>query len=1031
MGNDLIRMSGMNSGLDTESIIKALTANSKLKVTKQERNVLKYEATQEAYRDIIGKMQNIKNKYFDLLNKDSYLSGTSMWSKYASKTYDVEGNEKNIKGLSVSTTINSKPGDYDFEIETTATQTKLTGTTLGGSARLDLASLTGKTEADGTTPKTLGITVTVGDVEKNITFKSGATSGETIDNLNKELEAAFGESNESTQIGGADQFSGAEAYKNYQGMVYADRSGKIVSRDSKGVTTSGVGTMESSNELSLAAAKAGTNTLTLQAGDKTFNVSFQTIEKTYFDGAISAGLINTANGEVKPFDEMEDGERVWYKKAKEAATAALGADASEEEIETKANEIEAEWSNAASIYKAAVDDYKESVRYAAFKQYMDGDDGTKKDALYADALAEQKNKQMGKWLAADEAVNAKYEEYKDGLAEGVEADDIYTWAKAQNDDSTIQEAVTKYDHKFEGIGNGEEDYSDTYYSDGYKAYKDNYASSVLTDEQKAAYETYKSGAGESALSIYDWAKTDTVSGAKTTLETAETSQDNPLKSESAWKAEKIESDSWHLNRSSFDNSESDQFAAYKRSVFNEETAVYDLSAENIYDHFNESAIKNSIGSLEANGVKFTATYDKATDKVTIGAENSSDGSPVSFSITIGKNSANKADTFGLSTASDATTQISQVTNSTKLSDIMDSATGTYDFTINGQSFSFDGNTSVNDMMKKVNASSAGVKMQYSSLKNQFTLTTSAYGVDAKLELGDTTGLLGAIGLDSANTVQGTNLKVNVNGEEYESAGNTIEADGTTFTITGDHKAGEQFTVSISQDTTAIADVIKDFVKDYNQLIEDVYKMLDEKPEKDYYFLADQDKEDLELSDKQEEKWEEKAKKGLLYHDSTTTQIMSGLRTALMGSVEGLDGNTFSLLDLGIKTVSDYNQHGKLTLDVSKLNDAIETHADDIMKLFSDSENGIMKKFSEALDSGVNTTGDNKGSLIRKAGLATGSSATDNEIYKAIKRTKTKISDLNRRYESEQDRLWKRYSNMESLLGQMNSQQASFSSYFMQ
>ena len=33
MGNDLIRMSGMNSGLDTESIIKALTANSKLKIT--------------------------------------------------------------------------------------------------------------------------------------------------------------------------------------------------------------------------------------------------------------------------------------------------------------------------------------------------------------------------------------------------------------------------------------------------------------------------------------------------------------------------------------------------------------------------------------------------------------------------------------------------------------------------------------------------------------------------------------------------------------------------------------------------------------------------------------------------------------------------------------------------------------------------------------------------------------------------------------------------------------------------------------
>ena len=1026
MGNDLIRMSGMNSGLDTESIIKALTANSKLKVTKQERNVLKYEATQEAYRSIISKMQNIKSKYFDLLNKDSYLSGSSMWSKYASKTY-VDGEEKSVKGLAVSTSINSKAGDYEFEIESSATQTKLTGSVLGGNAKLDLASITNQTDENGDF-KELGITVTVGDVEKNIIFKSAATSAETLDNLNEQLEEAFGASNESSVT----HTDPSEAYKDFQGMVYADRTGKIISRDSKGVTTSGVATMETSNELNLSNVKSGTNVLTLQSGDKTFNVSFQTIEKTYFDSAISAGLIDPDDGTVVPYDKKdEDGESVWWKKAKEAAATALGADASEEDITQKAYEINAEWSNAAAVYKATVDDLKESVRYAKFKEYMDGDDGTKMDELYADALAEQKKKQMGKWLAADEDVSAKYEEYKEGLDEGTEPDDIYTWAKAQDTDSDIQTAVTKYEHKFDGIGDGETDYDTAYYTEGYKTYKDNYATAALSDELKEAYDTYKTEEGESALSIYEWADSGMNADAKAALDEAKASEDTPFQTEEEWKAEKIISDSWHLNRSTFEASESEQFAAYKRAVYDEENAEYDTSVANIYDHFTESSIKNSIGSLEADGIKFTATYDKASDTVSISAENTDDGTPASFSITVGKNSANKADSLGLSESSNATTQISQVTNATKLSDIMDSETGTFDFTINGQSFSFDGSTSVNEMMKKVNASSAGVKMQYSSLKNQFTLTTNAYGVDAKLEVEDTSGLLAAVGLDPANIQQGQNLKVLVNGEEYESAGNTIEADGTTFTITGDHEAGEQFTVSVSQDTSAIADVIKGFVEDYNKLIDDVYALLDEKPEKDYYFLADADKEDLDLSEKQEEKWEEKAKKGLLYHDSTTTQIMTKLRTSLMGSVEGLDGNTFSLLDLGIKTVSDYSQHGKLKLDEKALTEAIETHGDDIMKLFSDSENGIMKKFSEALDSGINTTGDNKGSLIRKAGLATGSSATDNEIYRAIKRTKTKITDLNRRYESEQDRLWKRYSNMESLLGTMNSQQASFSSYFMQ
>jgi flagellar capping protein FliD len=89
----------------------------------------------------------------------------------------------------------------------------------------------------------------------------------------------------------------------------------------------------------------------------------------------------------------------------------------------------------------------------------------------------------------------------------------------------------------------------------------------------------------------------------------------------------------------------------------------------------------------------------------------------------------------------------------------------------------------------------------------------------------------------------------------------------------------------------------------------------------------------------------------------------------------------------------------------------------------------MKKFSEALNSAVGSTGDTKGTLIRKAGLSTGTSSTDNELYNLIKRTKTNIASLTKRYENEQDRLWKRYSAMESMLGTLNSQQSSFNSYF--
>ena len=188
MANNTLRMSGMNSGLDTESIINALTANSKLKITKQNRQLLKYKATQEAYRDVISKLTNLQDKYFDILNKSSNLKGSTMWSQYAAKT-TVNGEEKKISGFSITSSINSVAGDYKVRVNKTATQATMTGASLSSGAKLNLGSI-----SEG---ENYGLTITVGDVTKNISFTGGATESETLDNVNKALNDAFGESNSS------------------------------------------------------------------------------------------------------------------------------------------------------------------------------------------------------------------------------------------------------------------------------------------------------------------------------------------------------------------------------------------------------------------------------------------------------------------------------------------------------------------------------------------------------------------------------------------------------------------------------------------------------------------------------------------------------------------------------------------------------------------------------------------------------------------------------------------------------------------
>ena len=941
-----LRMSGMNSGLDTESIINALTANSKLKITKQERQLLKYQATQDAYRDVISKFQNIQKKYFDILNKKTNLKGSTMWSQFASKT-SVDGVEKAIAGLSVSTSVNSTAGSYKVKVNNTATQSKVTGSSLSGGAKVDLASF-----EEG---KEYGFTITVGDETANITFTGGADATENKENIRKALTEVFGESNSSAANG------------HNAGMVYVDTKGQFVSRAGKGITISGIGTMETSASLDLSGIESGNNSISVRVGDEVVNLSFQTIKDGYFDE------IFDENGEIKTegLTAEQDAKVKLYEQVKA------------DYIEKQKNEEYQAWE------KTASDEDKEQLKQTAFEaasekhraEYLDKY-LSKEYVKYADNLPEgEEQLNLEDWKAAN-------------YVEGDESNELYAGFKDYYYDKTelSAEQIAERDEK---IAVFTKDHND-----------------AMQSEYNSVYLKQCEENGTEPLSYDEWYEQE---GLGAELEEGIQKISDSYKPETGYE----------LDYEGWGTLSYNEYEAYKENLgtVKDEDVEASLTAADIVDHYNETALNNSIGAAETkSGVKLSVTVEG--DNATITAADK-DGNEVAVSVTSAQGSTNN---FGTSVAQNS---ISQISNSTVLSDLGLTAdeNGKYNFTINGVDFSFTGDTNVKEMMRTVNSSTAGVKMTYSSLDNAFTVTSNEYGVNSSIEItNDAQGLMSAIGLMSGSKyTQGSNLQVEINGKVLESDGNSIEADGTTFTFAG-VEAGSEFTIDVEKDNSAIADTIKSFVEDYNKLIEEVYKYLDEEPDEDYYFLADQDKEDLALTEKQEEKWEEKAKLGLLHNDNTISSIMSKLRVALMGSVNAADGSKLGLAQLGILTSSDYQEHGKLEIDEDKLNAAIDTYGADISRLFSDKDNGIMTKFDAALESAVGTTGD-RGTLINKAGLKTGSSATDNDIYDQMKRITQKISTLEERYENEQNRLWKKYSAMESMLATLNNQQSSFSSYF--
>ena len=93
----------MNSGLDTESIIKSMMESYQTKIDNQQKKLTTLSWQQEAYRDVIDKLTSFKNKYFNILNKNSYLMSPTRFNQFSSTiTNSISGKE--AMGLQVTTT---------------------------------------------------------------------------------------------------------------------------------------------------------------------------------------------------------------------------------------------------------------------------------------------------------------------------------------------------------------------------------------------------------------------------------------------------------------------------------------------------------------------------------------------------------------------------------------------------------------------------------------------------------------------------------------------------------------------------------------------------------------------------------------------------------------------------------------------------------------------------------------------------------------------------------------------------------------
>ena len=191
-----------------------------------------------------------------------------------------------------------------------------------------------------------------------------------------------------------------------------------------------------------------------------------------------------------------------------------------------------------------------------------------------------------------------------------------------------------------------------------------------------------------------------------------------------------------------------------------------------------------------------------------------------------------------------------------------------------------------------------------------------------------------------------------------------------------------------------------------------------------------------------EKWEEKAKSGMMKGSSELSSMLTELRNAVIAPIEGVG---LTMAQIGISSTS-YSDRGKLTIDETKLKSALENNYDDVVQLFTkqstttyndsanrttrNNENGVGSRFDDIIKDYIRTTRDSNGQngkLIIKAGIENDASQFSNDFQKRISGYDDRIADLLDYLTSRENYYYTMFSKMESALSQMESQASSLMS----
>jgi flagellar hook-associated protein 2 len=368
---------------------------------------------------------------------------------------------------------------------------------------------------------------------------------------------------------------------------------------------------------------------------------------------------------------------------------------------------------------------------------------------------------------------------------------------------------------------------------------------------------------------------------------------------------------------------------------------------------------------------------------------------------------------------------------------------------NGKEFKIEGK-SLDTIMKEINSTNIGVRVHYDAIFDRIIFERTETGIHnengpemelsgdffSKLKINvDVTDAENNKSYRSAQNAsyRFSNSSLGLESEVLSSKSNNISIAGLNLTV----KDTGISTITVSSNTDTAFNNVKSFIDKYNETIEAIRTSINEKVHRGFPPLTDEQRRDM--TEREVELWDEKAKSGLLSRDRNLTSALSQMRINLYTPVTN-SGQYSQLTQIGISTSSNYLEGGKLEIDEKRLRDALENDPESVHLLLNNVANseltsiprndrtteqnqlinnqtGLVGRLRQTISSTIEKLVDHAGRETRtNQQFVLGRNLI--EVDKRIVRFERRLSDIENRY-------WTQFTAMEKAMNQANAQASSF------